>query len=302
MDHVVAKLRDMPFLRAMTERTYRDLVASGHYSQQALARAFDEVLAMYGNPISQRRKVRYRLASLERPCAIAISNANEEGPAMVAASSKYSERPAGGRIAHAFAGRTACLESIHYGCTLASVNRIRRPSCGISQACCGGQVVASKVSERPFEVRLDFNPERGALVLESHPLPSGKIPVGCSLGALSLEHQVKSMVWNHSAVGGTVRYAIAPFLRIKVCVGNYDLHSFEGFIKLMRRALNWLGICADTLSKFRRCRVEPPSPSTNRAGQCAMASMAKANIAFLLARSRLFRWYATGKRRTTACL
>lgn len=236
MDHVVAKLRDMPFLRAMTERTYRDLVASGHYSQQALARAFDEVLAMYGNPISQRRKVRYRLASLERPCAIAISNATKKvQPWLLVPQNILKGLLAVGLLMRSPVGRHV-LKAFIMDAPLRRSIGLGDLSRDILKLAVVGQVVAGKVSERPFEVRLDFNPERGALVLESHPLASGKIPVGCSLGALSLEHQVKSMVWNHSAVGGTVRYAIAPFLRIKVCVGNYDLHSFEGFIKLVRRA------------------------------------------------------------------
>ena len=44
MDAVVEKLRDTEFLRAMTERAYEDIVASGRYSYRAFIREFDQVV------------------------------------------------------------------------------------------------------------------------------------------------------------------------------------------------------------------------------------------------------------------
>ncbi|MFO0765329.1 MAG: hypothetical protein U0231_00740 [Nitrospiraceae bacterium] len=42
------------------------------------------------------------------------------------------------------------------------------------------------------------------------------------------------MVWNHSAVGGMVRYRVCPGISLAVCVGDYDLHTFEGLMELAR--------------------------------------------------------------------
>jgi len=236
MHHVVAKLRDLPFLRAMTERTYRDLVISGRYSQQALADAFDQVLITYGKRISQRRKMCYYLASLERPCAMVVSTAKETvRPWLLVPQNILKGLLAVGLLMRSTTGRQvlkAFIKDASFRQAVSFGDLVR----DILKLAVVGQVVAGKVSERPFEVHVDFHPERGALVLESQRLLTCKVSGTCSLSVVGREQHVKSMVWNHSAVGGTVSYVVAPFLHITVCVGDYDLHSFEGFVQLMRHA------------------------------------------------------------------
>ncbi|MFO0765330.1 MAG: hypothetical protein U0231_00745 [Nitrospiraceae bacterium] len=70
LDEVVEKLRDLPS-SGHDRRAHRDLVASGRYSQRALTELFDDAVSRYGRRVGKRRKLCYRLASLERPCAVA---------------------------------------------------------------------------------------------------------------------------------------------------------------------------------------------------------------------------------------
>lgn len=68
IDEVVSRLRDLDFLNALTERTYRDLIDSGKYSYQAMIREFDEVVEEYLSVPEQtsRTKNRFWLAQKER--------------------------------------------------------------------------------------------------------------------------------------------------------------------------------------------------------------------------------------------
>jgi hypothetical protein len=96
-----------------------------------------------------------------------------------------------------------------------------------------GQVPDWRRSSTSFEIRCEYHRERGALVLISQPLPAGRQPCACVPPTLSLE-QIRSIVWNHSAVGGMVRYRLWPIGSLAVCVGDYDLHTFEGLLEFAR--------------------------------------------------------------------
>jgi hypothetical protein len=69
MDEVVEQLRDLPALRAMTERAYEEIVRSGRYSYRRLVEQFDSIVDTYGKRQGKSGKVRYVLAQLERGCS-----------------------------------------------------------------------------------------------------------------------------------------------------------------------------------------------------------------------------------------
>lgn len=48
--------------------------------------------------------------------------------------------------------------------------------------------------------------------------------------------RVRTMVWNHSALGGNVQYALTSWIGLGVGLGNYDIHSFDGFVQVFRYA------------------------------------------------------------------
>lgn len=65
---VVAKVRDIKFLNALTERTYIDLISSGRYSYQAMIQEFDQIVEqqLKALPASTSQKIRFQLAQQER--------------------------------------------------------------------------------------------------------------------------------------------------------------------------------------------------------------------------------------------
>ncbi len=233
MDEVVEKLRDLPFLEAMTERAHRDLVASGRYSQQALTELFDEAVSRYGRRVGKRRKLCYRLASLERPCAVASAKVRGAiRPYVVLPQNLLKGGLALGRMVVGKAGREivgAFLTSPEVRAKVRFGEVVR----DVLKLAVIGQVHRRRVSAAPLEIRADFHPERGALVFTSEPLMADQRPTACRI-PMSAGDRVHSMVWNHSAVGGMVRYSLCSGISFAVCVGDYDLHTFEGFMGLAR--------------------------------------------------------------------
>jgi hypothetical protein len=233
MDEVVNKLRDVRFLEALTDRAYLDLVASGRYSQRALTSIFDETVSRYGRRTGKRRKLCYRLASLERPCAVANMKAKTAlrpylliPQNIVKASSALVRMLAirvGRKTLWAFVKEPHIRQTARFGELLRDVLKLAVV----------GQVPDWRRSSTSFEIRCEYHRERGALVLISQPLPAGRQPCACVPPTLSLE-QIRSIVWNHSAVGGMVRYRLWPIGSLAVCVGDYDLHTFEGLLEFAR--------------------------------------------------------------------
>jgi hypothetical protein len=62
---VLDKVRDHAFLEELTERTYEEIIAQGHYSSRVLAEQFDRVVDGHALPARRRFKPRYQLARLE---------------------------------------------------------------------------------------------------------------------------------------------------------------------------------------------------------------------------------------------
>lgn len=65
-DQVVARLRDLPGLQAMVERTHQDLIASGRYSYTVLSRQLVEVVERRGSDCQRPSRWRLWLAQAER--------------------------------------------------------------------------------------------------------------------------------------------------------------------------------------------------------------------------------------------
>ena len=60
MQEVVDKLNDPAFLHTMTEQTYRDIIASGKFSYQAMIQEFDAVIEDYHGSVLEKDKTRPR--------------------------------------------------------------------------------------------------------------------------------------------------------------------------------------------------------------------------------------------------
>lgn len=68
IDEVVTKLRDIDFLKALTERAYNDLIGSGRYAYLAMIKEFDEIVENHLSVsiAASRPKKRFWLAQRER--------------------------------------------------------------------------------------------------------------------------------------------------------------------------------------------------------------------------------------------
>ncbi|MDE3034480.1 MAG: hypothetical protein KGO52_04155 [Nitrospirota bacterium] len=249
LDRVVEKLRDVEFLETLTERAHRDLIASGRFSQQAFAQEFDGVLLQYGARRGKRRKLSYRLACLERPCAMAASNVRESlhpilrvpqdavKAALAVALLLMSE---GGRqIATRYLTSRELRRSAPFGELLRDVLKL---------AVVGQTMHGMRTSKKPFRMAVRLQADEGRIVFESlrgqEPGPGagdgGDDPKAEAFwrrfGSVVQERRLQLMVWNHAALGGNVRYRLAPFAGLTVCVGDYDMHAFAGLVELARRA------------------------------------------------------------------
>lgn len=244
MDAVVEKLRDLAFLEAMTQRAYKDLIASGRYSQRALTAAFDNVVSTYGTSVGKRRKVCYRLASLERPYAVTVAKTRDAlRPYLLIPQNLFKGLLAIMLMLGAKPGWQVLWAYIR-GDDLRQAVRLSELMRDVLKLAVVGQVSKGRPSASGFEIQAKLHSERRSLVLLSQPLSQGQKPSACRFLQIDGDQQVNTMVWNHAAVGGSVCYAICPGIRILVCVGDYDLHSFEGLLQLMRcrPALAW-GLC-----------------------------------------------------------
>ncbi|MGH2397023.1 MAG: hypothetical protein ACRDFW_08550, partial [bacterium] len=247
MDEVVERLRDLQFLREMTERTYHDLVASGRYAQGALTREFATVVSRYGTPNGKRTKVRYYLATLEQPCAVAMQRARVAAEpvlrlpfALIKGSMAllFLLTAGGGRrTVVAYLTDRGLRKNVRFTVLLKDILKL----VAVGQARRGALTKPGQ-----FRVAVQFDPDKGRLIFESLPAAStGPIEVDqaattearwTDVAALVREGRLRTMVWNHSSLGGNVRYRVAPGVGLTLGVGEYDLHSFDSFVELARRA------------------------------------------------------------------
>ncbi len=249
LDQVVEKLRDADFLESLTERTHRDLIASGRFSQQTFAQEFDDVLLKYCSRSGKRRKVFYRLACLERPCAMAASNVRESLDPILRVPQDVVKAglavvlllmSEGGRqIATRYLTSRELRRSAPFRELLRDVLKL---------AVVGQTMHGLRTSKKPFRMAVRLQAEEGRIVFESlrgqESVPGagdgGDDPKAEAFwrrfGSVVQERRLQLMVWNHAALGGNVRYRLAPFAGLTVCVGDYDMHAFAGLVELARRA------------------------------------------------------------------
>lgn len=248
LDRVVEKLRDADFLESLTERAHRDLIASGRFSQETFAREFDEVLPKYGSRRGRRRKVCYRLACLERPVAMAASQFRESlKPVLRVPQDLVKAGLAAALLLMTEGGvriviRYLTSRELRHGAPFRELLRDV-----LKLAVVGQTLNGRRTGKQPFRVLVRLQADDGRLAFESR---RGRVSEPAAedgaedpraetfwrrFGEVVREGRLHMMVWNHSALGGNVRYALAPFAGLTVCVGDYDMHAFAGLVELARR-------------------------------------------------------------------
>lgn len=246
MDEVVACLRDSEFLEELTERTYRDLVASGRYGQSVLSREFAEAVSRYGVARGRRPAIRYQLARLEQPCAVAMQRARRAVQPILRLPSTLLK----GWMALLFLlGAKGGWRAMVGLCTDRELRRRVRFTAllkdilklvAVGRARYGAQAVRGR-----FTVAVQVDPIHGKLLFESRPVHAadraeterGSTTDESWAHAAMLVRQgrLETMIWNHTALGGDVRVRLVPGIGLVLSVGEYDWYSFDSFVELARR-------------------------------------------------------------------
>lgn len=252
MDEVAERLRDIPFLRAMTDKAYQDLVSSGRYSQRSFAQEVDAIVSAYGTPYGKRRKVWYQLARLERPCAVAVLTAREMARPVLQISQEIfkgiialilmATTSAGAKVLFHYVTHRDFRRAVRANQLLRDILKL-----AVVKQAWGGAMAA----KGRFHVSARFDQEKGRLMFEScRGSPSdlndstGSERPGVlsstelfwpALESAVRERRLQAIVWNHSALGGDARYSLTSSLGFRVSVGDYDFHSFDGLVELGRR-------------------------------------------------------------------
>lgn len=242
LSEVVEKIRDLVFLRELTERTHADLVASGRYSGRALAREFDDLVDHLGRRSRKGIRTGLRLARIERlvrrdlpdrtglttlvrvwrPTSIALRLVlRDRGLSSILL------RYAGDRRARSETTlRDLMMDFLRFG-ILARVLK--------------GDVVAGD----RFRIVASFDSKRSQLSFVSLPVDAGPKGLG---GRVSAEHErtldsteaalkgggLAAIVWNHSLVGRSIR---APG-GATVGLGDDGVHCFRAIEKVALRFPN----------------------------------------------------------------
>ncbi len=240
MAEVVARIRDLSFLRDMTEQTYKDLVASERYSQRAFAKEFDQVLAEWGEPHGRLIKVGYYLSRLERPAAVARYRIQAcLRPIIKVPMDCIKAAIALGLLFRSPAGRTV-LRAAVTSVALLKAQMIHDLLRDVLKLAVLGQARTGRPPSLPrFRVSVAFDPARGHVLFKSQ---AGGLyeandegdRLWVTMDDAVNNGRVKTIVWDHTEIGGMARYTLCGLLSIPVCVGDDDLHVFEGFVKVIK--------------------------------------------------------------------
>lgn len=241
MAEVVAGIRDLSFLRDMTERTYKDLVASGRYSQRVFTREFDQVIAEWGEPHGRWIKVGYYLSRLERPAAVARYQIRScLRPIIKVPMDCIKGTIALSLLFRSRAGRTVLRAAVN-SVTFLKVQMIHNLLKDVLKLAVLGQARTGRSPNPPkFRVSVTFDPARGHVLFTSragglHEANDQREHLWATMDEAVSNGRVETMVWNHTEIGGIVRYRLCGFLCIPICVGDDDLHVFEGFVEIVKK-------------------------------------------------------------------
>jgi hypothetical protein len=242
ISEVVARIRDLSFLRDMTERTYKDLVASGRYSQRAFAREFDQLVAEWGEPRGRWIKVGYYLSRLERLAAVARYRIRVcLRPLLKVPMDCLKGAVALGLLFRSCAGRTMLRVAIT-SVGFLKVQMIRDLLKDVLKLAVLGQARTGRSLSLPkFWVSVTIDSAKGHVLFKSR--AGGLLETNdererlwTTMDEAVSNGRVQTLVWNHTEIGGLVRYRLYGPLCIPVYEGDDDLHIFEGFAKILKRA------------------------------------------------------------------
>lgn len=258
MEQVVEKLRDTNFLRDLACSSYDDIVSSGHFSLKTFIQQFDRIIFEYGSRrTTQQFALGYHLAQLERRCRhglcqlerrsrlVRISGVSVPSIMLIArallATRLFLGVPALRRLCYLYVRNRKLHKEIHPVAFLVESIRL-----GLVFRVVSGTLRFNP----PFHVSAVFDPVQGALTFKSvspaqeePAIPNNasefiepRPPVD-SYCSQSQQPGIRSIVWNHSAIGSCIKFPAFPSWP-DVSVGSCGIYQFEAISKLARKFPN----------------------------------------------------------------
>ena len=242
-DEVVERLRDLPALERMAAVAFDDIIRSGRYSIRRFVERFDRALDEHGAPRARRRRqVRYRAARLERAPRLRAERTAARG------------RRVGGELLRGGVKVTFALGLV------ARVPALRR----LLALYASDLLVRRKVVAAPLPLLEDLlklallqrlqtgtppvriavsNGEAGdELILRSLPRD------GSSNGDRPPPPRtLRRVIWDHSAIGSSIRWPLALGASITVAIGDQPGASVHEFVTLPALAERFPRATADAL-------------------------------------------------------
>jgi hypothetical protein len=262
---VVERIRDLPTLEAIVDRTYDDLIRSGRYSFETFVHRFDAVVAEHASPrrSSSHLGPRLRTRRLAWEAARGVRLRSRLGEtresvrrALATARLLAADRDLR-RLVAAYATDGAVRSSVRPGrlaTDLLWLGIVRRAHRG-----------APATRSFAVDAMLDATSQR--LVLRSRRRITPAAPVRPEAIRQALrEGRVREVIWNHRAFGARCMYVPAfggrPFA---LAVGYYGLNGLHEFGALMAIAERNPALACRALHPL----TEPPTRSTRPALQSA---------------------------------
>lgn len=244
MEEVARCLRDLPFLRKLTDRAHRDLIASGLYSHRRFISRFDEILAEEQPGRRGRDLGGYRLARIERPLVLTgVRLGRLARPVLRVPVAIFKAMTAAVLLLRQRAGRTLVAhwladQGLRHTTGIVSLLRDVLKLAVIARARC-----AASGTEGPFQVTIDVDREQGRVLFSSRRLgnragrtdaePASNHGLSDLWGGSA--RPLRSLIWDHSAVRGQALLVLPCAIRLSVFVGEHHVHRFDALSTLGMR-------------------------------------------------------------------
>lgn len=261
VDEVLEKIRDLEFVQQIADQAYNDIYLSGAYTYQRLAAEIEGVLIE--NQRRQRGGARelcvgmlWKVAGPAAAAQSAFGLRIWRFLRMVRSLWRMLTPPslARGLVTLKFILRTRALRQllIEYlgDPTLRRDIRLDQVlkellRLGILRQAQTGTLTAGE----PFRTSMCFEAKKGNLTLKSRRMEASKSveePVWPVVGSALRDGRVKTVVWDHSALGVSVSYALTRSRWLAISLGQYGVYRFEALPILARRfpELTWEALCA----------------------------------------------------------
>lgn len=264
MDEVVEKIRDIKFLKDMTERAYKDIVASGNHSYKWFIAGFDDIISRYGHHYGKKFKSRFWLSQIERAFNLKLRSLKLPILKLRTESSYFAvvyqylikialfcivaKRSLTNSLLKILLVRYLRDKKLRETIPLEQVSRELILFDLLKQIYLG----LSKVN-LPFSLSVEFSLERRMITFTSKRAeehnPNDVVPLDYKndeVGKRLLWEQlhmalkggrIKRMTWDHSAIGVRIVYPISRFQckHITILVGQSGIKSFDVLLKLFSR-------------------------------------------------------------------